>query len=267
MRIGPKKLRDLLRLRGYYLESELALRTCFRHTLPSPRFVILAQGRTGSTLLCKLLGSHSRIHCDFEILIDPVRDVHRYIRRLSLAATRPAYGFKVKINQLKNRQGISDCAAFLRHMHEHGWRIIYLKRRNLFRQVYSRRAAQVRGTPHTRPLSDGSAPLPPRVSLDVADIVHDMGRRQENLRRERKALKGLPFKTVVYEDDLFRPADQQRTVRNIVEWLGLTPEPMHTDLIPNTPQNLRHVIANFDEVEAALRGTEFETFFREATEE
>jgi len=270
MRIGPRrrKFRDLLRrgdLWGYYLESELVLRTCLRRTLPSPRFVIFAQGRTGSRLLCELLDSHSGIDCDFEMLADPVRDVHRYVRNLAPASIRPAYGFKVKIYQLKHRHGIGDSATFLRQLHEQDWRIINLKRRNLFRQVYSGLARQVRGKAHSRPLSDGSAPVPPSVSLDVAEIVRLIRLRQKMLRRERRALKGLPVKTLVYEDDLFQPFDQQRTVHNIVEWLGLTPEPVHTDMIPNTPRNLRDVIANFDEVEAALRGTEFETFFAEAT--
>ncbi len=78
-------------------------------------------------------------------------------------------------------------------------------------------------------------------------------------------LKGLPYKTLVYEDDLYQPSDQQRAVGELVEWMGLTPEPATTLLIPTTPRNLREVLANFDELKAWLQGTEFEADFREAT--
>ena len=79
-----RKLRKILRRRnlwGYYVEFELALRTLFRGDPPAPRFVVYAQGRTGSRLLCELLGSHSKIHCDFEILADPVSKNPRPLRR------------------------------------------------------------------------------------------------------------------------------------------------------------------------------------------
>ena len=262
-----RKVRNLLRranLWGYVSECELAVRARFRGQEPATRFLIFAQGRTGSRLLCELLDSHSQIDCDLEMLADPVRDVYGYVRNLALASTRPVYGFKVKTYQLKNHQGISDSRVFLRRLHDEGWRLIYLRRRNLFRQVYSGLARQVRGTAHSRPLPGGAPPSRPSVHLDVNEVIRLMRWRRETLEREAGALDGLPYKELVYEDDLLDPADQQRSVAEVVEWLGLDPEPFHTDMIPNTPPSLRNVIANFDEVEAGLRGTEFEDHFREA---
>ena len=264
-----RRVRNLLRranLWGYFLERELAVRARLRAHEPAARFLIFAQGRTGSRLLCELLDSHSEIDCDLEMLTDPVRDVYGYVHNLALAATRPVYGFKVKSYQLKNHQGISDGGVFLRRLHDEGWRIIYLSRRNLFRQVYSGLARKVRGTAHSRALSGGSAPPRPSVHLDLDTLIRLMRWRAETLEREAEALDGLPCKRLVYEDDLRSPVDQQRSVAEVVEWLGLKPEPFRTDMIPNTPPNLRPVIANFDEVEAGLRGTEFEEQFREATE-
>lgn len=263
-----RKVRNLLRranLWGYVLERELAVRARFRHREPATRFLIFAQGRTGSRLLCELLDSHSEIDCDLEMLADPVRDVYGYVRNLALASTRPVYGFKVKSYQLKNHQCMPDSRAFLHRLHEQDWRLIYLRRRNLFRQVYSGLAREVRGTAHSRATPDGGAPARPSVHLNVNEVIRLMRWRHETLQREADALDGLPYKEIVYEDDLFSAADQQRSVGELVEWLGLKSEPFQSDMIPNTPPSLRDVIANFDEVEAGLRGTEFEEDFREAT--
>ncbi len=203
-----RRFKALLRRRnlwGYYVESNLALRTIFRRELPAPRFVVYTQGRSGSRLLCELLGSHSQIHCDFEILAYPVRDVQRYLRRSALAATRPADGFKVKLEHLTKQQRIDDVGGFLHRMHEDGWYIVYLMRRNLFRGAYSNLARVVRGKAHTRPLRDGSAPPMPLVHVDIERIVRQMRWRQKVLKREQMTLKGLSYKILVYEDDLYQP--------------------------------------------------------------
>jgi hypothetical protein len=92
-----------------------------------------------------------------------------------------------------------------------------------------------------------------------------MRRRQGYLALERDVLAGLPHLCVNYEDDLYRPSDQQRAVDRIVEALGLETEMPGTDLVPNTPRSLRDVIANLADVAERLRGTEFEEHFLEAT--
>ena len=270
MRTAPKKRgfnRWLRRhkLLGYRRELEVTLRASVIREHPPIRFAIFAQGQTGSRLLCELLGSHSQIDCGFEILNKPVRDAYRFVRNSAKVSRAPAYGFKVKIYQLKGAQAISDPGAFLRRMHEDDWRILYLMRRNLFRQAYSGIAKRARGKSHTRRTPDGSPPLPPVVHVDVDKIITRMRRRQRYLASEEEALKGLPHKRLVYEDDLLQPDDQQRATIEVAEWLGLEPEPLATDMIPNTPRNLRQVIENFEEVQASLRGTEFEDYFREAT--
>lgn len=201
------------------------------------------------------------------MLAAPVRNVHQYIESLANCSTRPTYGFKAKIYQLTGHQGVTDCVAFLRQLHDSGWKLIYLRRRNLFRHAYSGMCRRVRGTAHSRPLADGSAPPRPIVHLDITELLHQMAWRRDMERTAREALDGLPYRELVYEDDLYSPPDQQRSVNDLVRWLGLEPEQLGTDMIPNTPTSLRSVISNLQEVEAALRGTEFEEYFREAISE
>lgn len=226
---------------------------------------ILAQGRTGSRLLCELLDSHSQIDCGLELLNDPVRDAFRYVHNHALASSATVYGFKVKPMHIQKRQALGDTGDFLQHMSESGWKIVHLKRRNLFRQTYSGLARQARGAAHSRRTSDGSSPARPVIRLEVERLINGMRYRQKALAQEEEALSGLPHETIVYEDDLLRLADQRRATSGLVEWLGLRPEPLDTNLVPNSPPNLRGLIANFEEVRAGLVGTEFEGFFLEAT--
>lgn len=263
-----RAIRHFLRpmnLWGYYLERELDLRARIHPALPSTRFLIFANGRTGSRLLCELLDSHSGIDCDLEMLDSPVRNVHRFVESLADCSTSPTYGFKAKSYHLTECQEVTDCGAFLRQLHDRGWKLIYLRRRNLFRHVYSGMCRRVRGTAHSRPLADGSTPPRPSVHLDVSQLLRGMAHCRETEQLEREALDGLPYRELVYEDDLYSPDDQQRSVNELVQWFGLEPEKLWTDMIRNTPTSLRSVISNFREVETALRGTEFEEYFREAT--
>src|SRR4051812_11468170 len=68
------------------------------------RFVVFAQGRTGSTLLVDLLRSSPGVHCDEEILDRPVRLPHLWIASRRAARPGTGYGFKVKIYQLTGAQ-------------------------------------------------------------------------------------------------------------------------------------------------------------------
>ena len=118
---------------------------------PRQKFVIFGQGKSGSTLLTTLFNSHPEIHCDQEILFNPVKFPKLFVRARCRAAVKPVYGFKVKIYQLNGmtwtspRQSISDPSTFLRYFQQRGWKIIYLRRENLLRTEISNNIRWARG--------------------------------------------------------------------------------------------------------------------------
>ncbi|HBE17486.1 MAG TPA: hypothetical protein DEG17_03890 [Cyanobacteria bacterium UBA11149] len=68
------------------------LRVLFKHkNIPSNKFVIFGQGRTGSTLLYSLLNSHPQIHCDEEILEDRVFFPVQYVKGRCCKAKKKMY--------------------------------------------------------------------------------------------------------------------------------------------------------------------------------
>src|SRR5690606_18816174 len=86
------------------------------------RFVIFAQGRTGTWLLHDLLNAHPGVWCDKEILAPQRLAPYAFLEG---ASRRPgtAYGCHVQIRHLLETHHL-DPAAFLHRMHDAGWRII-----------------------------------------------------------------------------------------------------------------------------------------------
>jgi LPS sulfotransferase NodH len=248
---------------GYIVEATVFARALFRRRMPGARFVIFAQGRTGSELLCDLLDSHSQIHCDKEILNQPVLAPCRLIRSSALLATCDTYGFKVKIDQLTQRQKIQDVRAFLTRLHDEGWRIIYLSRRNVLRQVLSNVLRAKSGKAHRYRSKDGAHPRVEKIAVDCAALRRSLEKGQAWLAAEEEALSDLPCLRIVYDDDLYTGEQQQQTVKRIATWLGLEYEPMASDLVRNTPRRLVDLVENYEELAASLAGTEYARFLDE----
>ena len=181
LRVWLWRMRRRVGVWGYFLEAVVWLRTAFLRRTPGTRLVIFAQGRTGSELLCDLLHSHSLIHCDKEILNQPVLSPYGHIRRCALSSTKNTYGFKVKIDQLTQRQKVRDVKAFLTRLHEEGWKIIYLSRRNLLRHALSDVLRVRSGKAHRYRSRDGAQPKVEKIPVDCESLLRGMEVRKDAL--------------------------------------------------------------------------------------
>jgi LPS sulfotransferase NodH len=246
-------------LRGQLMAG---LRSRIRRALPEPRFVIFAQGRTGSSLLAQLLDSHPRIRCEGELLArghrfppGRRRSALRYLEGRSAAFTGRAYGFKVKIYQLREDQEMSDPGAFLSALHARGWRILHLRRQDLLRQVLSNLVAEERGAWH---LEEGDHEIPMTPLVVAPEVVLEgLARRRAHAADEEAALGGIPRLELVYERDLLDPARHQATADRVCAWLGLPAAPVRSRLRRINRGRLRELVANHEALVAALRGSDF----------
>jgi len=245
---------------GYLVEAAVYLQVLWRRTLPSSRFVVFAQPRSGSQLLCDLLDAHSRIQCDMEILYARVLSPNRLVRCRARLSKCDTYGFKCMLYQLTQTQGIADARAFLAGLHGEGWRIIYLSRRNTLRHVLSILLWRQSGKAHRYAVRHGRKPRVGKLAVDCERLHRRLARQQHEQRLEEESLDDLPCLRLVYDDDLYTGADQQRTLARIFDWLGLERETVASDLVRNTPERLADLIENYDEVANSLAGTEYARF-------
>jgi hypothetical protein len=221
---------------------------------PAPaKFVLFAQGRTGSTLFGELLASHSDVFFADEILRAKVTSTALWTSGMRHRHRHRVYGFHVKIYQLADVQGIHDAGRWLHRMHQRGWKVLALRRRNLLRHVLSNMTIQATGRVHDRSGAVGHMQL----DVDPGHVLHWMRVRDQVGQDEARALAGIPHEPFVYEDDLADAAVWQATADRAFHRLGVASAPVATALHRRNPTELRELVANYDELAQALSGTPY----------
>lgn len=218
------------------------------------KFIVYGQGRSGSSLLIDLLRSHPSIHCESEILHPNVCGrlllPHRYIQARAGLSIKAVYGFKLKIYELTEYHRL-DPAAFLMQMHEDGWKIIHLFRRDLFRKALSSVIAEQRGI-FTQRRGESASNSRERYSVDPQQVLATMTKRMKYDLMEEQAIEDLPRLRVLYDDDLYRSEQHGPTSERIFKFLGLDPVPVGTVHLKTSHVNLADYIENHDELIAAV---------------
>jgi hypothetical protein len=218
------------------------------------RFVIFAQGRTGTWLLHDLLNVHPQITCDKEIL-QPRRLAPYAFVEGSSRGRGPVYGFHVQIRQLLETQHLAP-DAFLGRLHGAGWRIIYLRRRNFLRQSVSSLIASQRQLWHTI----DPAETPERTVIDLDELMTWLDRRRDYLAQERAALQGLPHLPLIYEEDLLDAAQHQATLNRIFAFVGVDPIPVTAKLQRLGSDHLADTVENYAELVARVAASPYREF-------
>ena len=106
------------------------------------RVIIFGQGRTGSTVLESLICSTGHFEENGEVLnvqrYGQLSYPVQYVLGLAKWRSRVNFIFHVKIYQLtRNRRKPVDPGLFLRTLSKNGWKIIYIRRENVLKQVLS----------------------------------------------------------------------------------------------------------------------------------
>jgi LPS sulfotransferase NodH len=230
----------------------------------SGRFLILFEGRTGSTWLCDMLDAHPHVRCQHEILKPAGRKGGQdaILARFRKAVTQPGksgkqvLGLKAKLNQ------VGDVDAFRQLLVELNVDIIHMKRRNLVKQVISElrsiELAEKTGKPTLYKEED-------RVPAAAIDPATFRTKFQQRLKREAvmdEYVQDLPLRNMLlfYED---LQVDRERTLAKVFEFLGVPGHNVTSNLLKHTSDDLRDAVQNFDELKATLAGTPYETMFDE----
>jgi LPS sulfotransferase NodH len=236
--------------------------------------VILAAPRTGSNMLCTLLGSHPDVLCHHEVFnpdgvfyalelrdgsldLDGIeerdRDPLAFLERVwSTDLGHSHVGFK-----MTHRQNETVLDAVLRDV---GVRKIVLRRQNRVRTFVSRQISEQTGQWEAYREADLVSERP-RVHVDVAALREDIAENEGYYGEVERLLEttGQPFVRVWYERLLAGRRDERARAR-VLEFLGL-PEPdraaasLRIRSVRQNPASLRELITNFAELEDALAGT------------
>lgn len=232
-------------------------------TMPR-RFVILAARRSGSNLLCSLLGSHPDVRCHHELfnpdgiftalderdqatppdaLAARDRDPLGFLDRIWRdARDARAIGFKMTPDQAP------DVLAHV--LADTGIAKIVLRRRNPLRQLVSERIAGATGRWEAY---DDAPPLArPRVHVEPDELAEYTARVDAfHAGIEAALLRGGQSALPLRYEWLFAPDEQAR----LLAFLGLRPHPLRTRSVHQNPEPLDQLVANAPALRRALAGT------------
>lgn len=229
---------------------------------PETRFVIVTNGRTGSTLLVNLLCAHPAIQCAQELLNEarwrgarqPLGWLVRafpapYLTWHAGRATKPVFGFK-----LKTGGQVRDLGRTLHSLHRRGWRLIYLSRRDALSQTFSWTVAQASGRWQRAAVQ---APARASITLNVADFMRDLSTCIADRYALAAMIAQLPHLALLYEDDLQYSEQWPATGARLCAFLGVTPAPLTSRIVKTWDRPYSEVVTNYAEIMAAVAASPF----------
>ena len=162
-----------------------------------------------------------------------------------------AVGFKLMYNQAISHPAIP------RYLQNNNVHCIHLIRRNHLDGIVSHEAVANRGFAHAGKKADAQA-----TKIDAASIVMRIKRRAADVRAGQEFARFLRLPTIeIFYEDL---KEDLSGMSQVLEFLGVDPSPerLKSKLKKMSSNSHRDTIANYDEVAAALKGTEFESLLR-----
>ncbi len=225
------------------------------------KFLIFAQGRSGSTLLIDLINSHPDVFAYGEIfdhrVMQNVNNPVRFAEGLCCLSRKPVCGFKAMIYQLERDQK-QDPKKVLKAFQENGWKILYLHRDNLFHHAISDIKSDMTNTFHSYEKKDGEKN--PKICIEPNLLRQTLDFRRDCEQRELKVLEDIPHLHIRYEKDLLSDESKQATLNRIFSYLGLKPHTAATRMKKVISKNLEDEIDNYRELVDGLKGSEYEKF-------
>ncbi|MCA9917730.1 MAG: sulfotransferase domain-containing protein [Anaerolineales bacterium] len=230
------------------------------------KFIILAQERTGSIWLQRLLDSHPEIECVGELFNNSAQ-VRQTIRKVArpIADNEPPVPY---LNEFVYKAYPAPVQAVgFRLFYEHGWhrtwmplwhylrdegvKIIHLQRRNLLDRYLSFQLA-MRSNIWIK-LKDAPDNHNAPIVLDPQDCFNNI-KYSEQLRAERAEFFSNNLVLNVAYEDLQADFDGETAV--IQQFLGVSPQALTAKTKKQTTKQKRELIANYDELRDLVKNNQ-----------
>ena len=238
-------------------------------------YVIIFEGRTGSSYTVSALNQHPNVFCYPEVLarcnqmqqrelLDALI-LGKSITHINPYAEDPMYGarfershevggFKVKLND------VYELEKFLDYLERHKFKLIYLKRQNILKSAISwmnarrlRRQYGFRWNPISKSEVQGALYIDPDVLLDELAVRIRYERWHETF---YDAYAGK--KRIFYYENLMQ--NEARFFGDMFGFLEVARHPVRGTFFKNTPDQLHEAVINYDEIRDLCVDTYFERF-------
>ncbi len=215
--------------------------------IPPVRYVTMFPGRCGSTYLTDHLGDHPNVVANYEILSqypDSWAQQKSFLDEMIQTRRNPqvmAIGLKTKLRHLRS------WTAFAEYLHQNRFRVIHLTRANQLKMVVSIvRAEMLRKRFGTSNLIRHDQQPIEATAIPIPAFSKARRRLKHQLRLQRFVDQlDLPKLKLTYEDLL---RDEESVLRMVWDFLNVRPLKTSGRTRKNTPQDIRRVVTNLDEI-------------------
>lgn len=225
------------------------------------RFAIVAHPRCGSHMVASALESRGDVECDhepFSITLHPygikagLGKILGNVFKPKLLSSRKAVGFVIH----RRAQGYEGMPGFgiWDWLRDNRVPVVLLGRFNHVRRFVSNRLAD-----KTRHWCDyeGRKKQTARISMDVDKFKADVAEYRRLWDEAKTRFSRQPVLELFYENIL---ADPEHHFEDVQRFLGLDVKPIRPRTFKQESRPLHQTLKNYDQVLAALTGTEFERF-------
>jgi nucleoside-diphosphate-sugar epimerase/LPS sulfotransferase NodH len=232
------------------------------------RFIIFSSGHSGSTLLVDLLNSHPDIHCEKE-LMNPKEEyvTQPWLRKFFWFFPGLLFRYRHFCNRRNKVFGFTLFPYHVRkverrvqQLSQAGWKIIYLRRRNIVSQALSNIMNQEMDQWHRRKAPPQDLPqqsTPERKTIPPGHLLHGLMTFTTWRDWEGKALQGIPHLELVYEDMLENRDQWPATMEKVFRFLGVDAVEVATSLMKTYPGPYAEIIANYGELMEAVKRSRY----------
>lgn len=225
------------------------------------KYILLFQGRTGSSYLMDALGRHSQIVAGGEILAS-YSNADSQLRRMADFYHKSEFqgckacGFKTKLRDILDKNGFRDLLL------SEQIRVIYLERKNVIKTVVSKfnafRLNNLKGVWNIT--DDNDRVMRESINIDEFDKwLKGTVSYKEELERFVSNLD-LPVLFLYYEDLML---NESELFKKVFGFLDVESEDIKGRFIKYTDDDLKKSLVNFSELKAHYKGTAFEKMFDE----
>ncbi len=225
------------------------------------RFFIFGQSRSGSSLLVDIINSHTDIYCDRELLNRNSIKAKDKIRR-SIIERFPYFYIKHQINKQHEKvfgfkllyHQFSTYPLVKPKLFNKEWKIIHIKRKDVFAQTLSGIIAVKTGKYHrySQDKVDNKT-----IYIDPQMVLKKLNYRIETTKCEIELLNGLDYLDVVYENDLADSNSWNESMEGVFKYLGVPPIKVSATTLKTDNRTNEERISNYSEILEYLSNSKF----------
>jgi LPS sulfotransferase NodH len=232
-------------------------------------FILLTNGRSGSTCLLDLFDSHPQIATNPHTFFNYTNLPTNFSQKKYTYSRKNILGFKFKAQPddlIKDEHNIYKARQELQQLVDQEVSIIYLQRKNILKRALSKLVAQNElkklnyNFNFTKEEHKCLEIHSFKIDIDLQELQEIIKECEEQEQFNQQVINQVPCLKLIYEEDLLRESNHQNTLDKICDFLNLEYSPAKTKYAKIAPDKMQNYISNYDELQQEFQHTHYQQY-------